>query len=52
VDPAEDAVLEFLDRAVDFAGDGTAAIAAAFVPIGGLNVAQMLSTRRLPQRRQ
>ena len=42
VDPAEDAVLEFLDRAVDLAGDGAAPIAAAFVSIGGLGAAHML----------
>ena len=35
----EDAALEFLDRAVDLAGDGAAPIAAAFVAIGGPNAA-------------
>lgn len=52
MDLLQDAALEFLDRAVDLAGDGTAAIAAAFVSVGGSNAAHVFDTRLFPQRRQ
>jgi hypothetical protein len=42
VDLAEDAALEFLDRAVDLAGNGAAPIAAAFVSIGGSGALYLL----------
>ena len=42
MDLVQDAALEFLDRAVDLAGDGAAPIATAFVSIGGLCAAHML----------
>ena len=42
MDLVQDAALEFLDRAVDLAGDGAAAIAATLVSIGRPSDAHML----------
>ena len=48
MDLVQDAALEFLDRAVDLAGNGAAPIAATLVSIGRPSAAHMLEHKSIP----